>query len=175
MKSSCLLHKHTHARPHRAPPTASPLTSLWPQGPHYPHCTSSAWTIAGSNVTPTVEPHQRHPNCYDAHSHSHMRTHETPKMSTSAGPCGFTWLQSPTTPVRVNQKGTHSEDKRYEQRSDRDPLIMSSDRCVPRAWEHEPQTREKSRKLYHIFYLFLCFLLKLKLNNQFNLNKKEYF
>lgn len=76
-KSFCLLHKHTHTRPHRAPLTAPPLTSLEPRGPHYPHCTSPAWTIADSNVTPTVVPDQRHPNCYDAHNCAHTHTHDT--------------------------------------------------------------------------------------------------
>lgn len=71
MKSFCVLRKHRHTRPHRALPTASPLTSLEPRGPHYPHCTSPVWTIADSNVTPTAMPHQRHPNCYDVHNCTH--------------------------------------------------------------------------------------------------------
>lgn len=104
MKHFWLSHKHTHSPSSCA--TDSVTSDLQPLGPHYPCWICPAQTIIDSNVTSTVVPHWRHPNCYSACARVHVQTKHTKCDNPTARLlAGFYLTAVAMTPVHVNQKG----------------------------------------------------------------------
>lgn len=154
MKCFCLLHKHTlaligHHRHHHLWPHCSPRGLITHTAPLLRGLSLTVtWTRRRCRIgdTPTVAH-----NC--THTHICTRT-QTKHTKWQPHDClGFTWLQSPTTPVHVNHRGTHSEDNRYEQGSELDSLIMSSDRRITDPVSVNPKCK-RERKIFHVSFIF---------------------
>lgn len=149
------------------PLKASPLTSLQPLGPHYPHCTSPASTIIDSNVNLAVGPHQR--NCY-----MHTPKFACTQINTDKTHKNKQWMRhwfalnySCHDACACQSKGTHSEDKRYGPGSELDSLIISSDLLYHRLWElesrrgnREKTTNSKPKRKKNRWMFFSIFLTR---------------